>query len=677
MNRLNDEQMDRIIKEEMKKDTFISEKANSIFSNFNPQLEEKAVKNEDIERDNKNVINAVFYKRLNKVLSVAAVLLTVVLVGGTTLYFNRDKLQNNQNNQNETVTYTTNNLIKNEPMHFSNEQVIKEIEDDFVKVYLVGNRDIGVEFKSSYWDEVLGNVIVSSETYKIDGINDEIKDIFIGKAENSAVPYIFTIMKDGTAMYVDLHRYYNNYSEYYYVAMPIVGLYDVVGFEEKTRKFSYSNTDYTFVNAIRSDGKRKEIEIGKENNWDNTSSETFEKLNEKYVKAHEGKEIPDDGKGDFEVDGIHYYTINKDNEHVYCLKGDSMHRDLYRIERSTGKETCIATGISGMARDNSDGRISFYVIKNDYIIYELDDNIIYKDSSNNTVINEVTRVEEKTENQQENDKPNIQELSEFEKKVYESGNYYYSKNGHYCIKNPREANIAYYIENYELYRVIIPNNDSSTCVATGVDDLVVDEAKNLIVTVQPNCSVSDLHEGNVIFKEYNITNSRVIKTYSNENIEITLKDDGSLTARILEGGLQRLGYNSEKTTICEGVYYNMFGSTHGVENKQTHLYYASAKKGILTKAGKNARLCFVYEKSDGYVIAIDILSAIGCGSFTGAATSQCYIDGKIAKFEIAKFADDTDENGNAIPEYDTVFVLVKDKSGNEVLRHPYMPCEDI
>ena len=50
---------------------------------------------------------------------------------------------------------------------------------------------------------------------------------------------------------------------------------------------------------------------------------------------------------------------------------------------------------------------------------------------------------------------------------------------------------------------------------------------------------------------------------------------------------------------------------------------------------------------------------------------------KNSKFEIAKFADDTDENGNAIPEYDTVFVLVKDKSGNEVLLHPYMPCEDI
>ena len=92
MNRLNDEQMDRIIKEEMKKDTFISEKANSIFSNFNPQLEEKAVKNEDIERDNKNVINAVFYKRLNKILSVAAVSLTVVLVGGTTLYFKEIKI---------------------------------------------------------------------------------------------------------------------------------------------------------------------------------------------------------------------------------------------------------------------------------------------------------------------------------------------------------------------------------------------------------------------------------------------------------------------------------------------------------------------------------------------------------------------------------------------------------
>lgn len=682
MSKLNDEQMDRIIKEEFHKDKIISEKASSIFENFNPQTEEKSPIKEEINKTNKNVIDVQFYKKLNKILSVAAVSLTVVLVGGTTLYFNKDKLQNNVNNPNETITYTANNLIKNEPLHFSNEQVIKEIEDNYVKVYLVGNKDVGVEFKSFYWDELLGNVTVASEKYKIDGINGEVKDIFIGKAVNSVVPYIFILMKDSTAMYVDLHGHYGNYINLYYTAVSIDGLDDIVGFEEKTRKFSYSNTDYTYVNAIRSDGKRKEIEIGKVNDWEDTSSETFDKYNEKYINAHEGKAIPDDGKGDFEVDGIQYYTTNRDNKNLYCLKGDFMHHDLYRIERSTGKETCIASGINGMTRNDIGDRIKFYVIDNNFEIYELDDNIIYS-HSDGRIITEVTKNNQETKTQNKEGTQQNTEitkensgLSNFEKKVFESGNYYYNSLGHYCMQNSKDRNSAYHIENNELFRTNIADNDSVSWIATGIEDMYKDENGNLIAIGQPDFIIHDHSEPNITFREYNVTNSPIVETYSNENIEITLKKDGSLTTKILTGGLQRLGFYPGETTITENVLYNTFGSAHGVENKDTHFYYADAKKGILTPAGRNGRLCFVYEKGDGNVIAIDILNAIECGSFTGARTSECYIEGKIEKLYIAEFADDKDAEGNAIPKYKTVFALVKEKNGNERSIHMFMPCED-
>ena len=103
---------------------------------------------------------------------------------------------------------------------------------------------------------------------------------------------------------------------------------------------------------------------------------------------------------------------------------------------------------------------------------------------------------------------------------------------------------------------------------------------------------------------------------------------------------------------------------------------ADAQKGILAKAGKNGRLCFVYEKSDGYVVAIDIKNAIECGSFTGARTSQCYVEGTVEKLYIAKFDEDRDNNGNLVPPYETVFVLEKTKDGKERSINMVMPCED-
>lgn len=427
MSNLSDEQIDKIIKQSFKQDINISEKANAVFRNFDPQkareqqLREQQIKEQkfreqqlriqqmkveqeraqaqakqETNKTNQKVIEGLFYKRLNKFLSVAAVTLTVVLVGGTALYFNKDKLTNNTNNgQNTTTIIEARYLIKNEQLQYSKEQVVKEIENKFIKAYLVGSSDVGVEFYSTYWDEIgKKNTVVSSQIYKIDGITGPIEDIFLGSTGNSGLPYLFILLKDGTAMYVDLHGYSGYTSSLYYYASPIEGLTDIVGFEEKTRNYSYSTDEYIYVNAIRSDGKRKEIELDEVNSWYDTSTKTFDKYNEKYIKAHNGGEIPDDRKGDFTVDNIHYWGVDRDSRYVYCLKGEFANQSLYRVERSTGSETLLASGIGGMARDNPDGRISFYVNSNgNYVIYELDDNIIFRNNANNSIITEVTKTE--------------------------------------------------------------------------------------------------------------------------------------------------------------------------------------------------------------------------------------------------------------------------------------------
>ena len=115
MNKLTNEQMDEIIKAKFKSDRQISDKANSVFENFKQGQYNNPFINNFSKEDNKD---GLFYQKLNRILSVAAVSLTVVLVGGSALYFNKGNVfnQNNINNnssQGESVVYNQTNLVKN------------------------------------------------------------------------------------------------------------------------------------------------------------------------------------------------------------------------------------------------------------------------------------------------------------------------------------------------------------------------------------------------------------------------------------------------------------------------------------------------------------------------------------------------------------------------------------
>ncbi len=410
MNRLTDEQMDKIIKAKFKKDNQISDKANSVFENFNPKHYNNQFRNtsvENIENNNdqtiiheikeksnntaKKIIEVNFYQKLNRLLSVAAVSLTVVLVGGSALYFNRGR--NNSNSQTETIIYNQKYLVQNEKLEVSNEKITKEAEKGFVKVYMLGKQDIGINLTSTYWNQ-FDVEVKSTDCYKVANITENVSDIFIGEIGGAGMPYVFLLMEDGTVQYVDLHCYRNNV--FYFEATKLEGLYDVVEFEQKSRKYSYSNTDYEYVNAIRSDGLRKEIEIGMVNNWNDKETVNFNRLNEKYIKAHNKEAIVDDGKGDFTVDSVDFYSVNGEKEFIYCKKNNS----FYRIRKSNYNEECIATGVNGTARDNADGRISVYV-GDKYEIYSLDKNIVFK-NRNEQVINQVTTKQQTNNQLQEN-----------------------------------------------------------------------------------------------------------------------------------------------------------------------------------------------------------------------------------------------------------------------------------
>ena len=91
MNDFEEAKIDNIIKSKLKKDNYISNQANSVFENFNySEIRNKEKKTDNAKQNTINtakskVVQLSFYQKLNRVLSVAAVSLTVILVGGTAL----------------------------------------------------------------------------------------------------------------------------------------------------------------------------------------------------------------------------------------------------------------------------------------------------------------------------------------------------------------------------------------------------------------------------------------------------------------------------------------------------------------------------------------------------------------------------------------------------------------
>ena len=429
MNGLTEEQMDKIIKSKFKNDNFISDKANSVFANFdskqfNSQAKNNSAKQSETVNDeqsvrhdpnnkekhnnstktNGKIIEVTFYQKMNRILSVAAVSLTVVLVGGSALYFNKGG--NIFKKEPQTIIYNESSLVQNEKLELSNEKILKEVEQGYVKVYMLGKKDIGINLKSVYWDKY-GAKSESTDCYKVENITENVSDIFIGEISGYGVQCVFLLMEDGTIQYIDLNCYTNG--KFHFVATKLEGLTDVVGFEQKSRKFAYSNTDYKYVNAIRSDGLRKEIELGIVNNWTDKETVNYNKLNEKYIKAHNKESIVDDGTGDFKVGDTEYWRLKNEKEYVYYKKDEK----LYRVRQSDYSEECLATGAFGMVRTEGGFKI---LLSKEYEIFILDKNIKYVDE-NNQEINEVTtkkqnnELDNNTQNQNKEYNPYI-ELAE-------------------------------------------------------------------------------------------------------------------------------------------------------------------------------------------------------------------------------------------------------------------------
>ena len=225
-----------------------------------------------------------FYKRMNKILSIAAVSLCALVVGTGTMLFNRKPQVENIDIITKSVT------VRNEELRFSTEQVVKEHENNLVKASLIGNNEVAIQLKKEFINFYNLNLSPDKQ-YKVNNINKKVKDVFVGNIVSNKLPYVMLLMEDGTAEYVRIieeNGYLSNNYEFNFYSQGIIsGLYNVVGFEQNHRNYSYSSDSYYYINAIREDGRKKEIEIGYYNDWENTETKVYNKLNQKYIDEYE------------------------------------------------------------------------------------------------------------------------------------------------------------------------------------------------------------------------------------------------------------------------------------------------------------------------------------------------------------------------------------------------------
>ena len=104
----------------------------------------------------------------------------------------------------------------------------------------------------------------------------------------------------------------NKYEFNFYSQGKIQGLYNVVAFSQGSKFYYNSNEKYYYINAIRDDGKKKIIELGYFNDWDDTVDDVYNMLNENYIKKFNNskKEEIDNNKSENKVD-VNDVELNK------------------------------------------------------------------------------------------------------------------------------------------------------------------------------------------------------------------------------------------------------------------------------------------------------------------------------------------------------------------------------
>jgi len=284
------------------------------------------------------------------------------------------------------VTYEVS--VKNKELTFSNDEIITSSENNLVKASIIGEKQVAIQLKENFIN--LYNLKLSTDKqYEVSNITKNVKDVFVGCMVSFDIPYVLLVMEDGTAECIQVLNGISaptqNYEFNFYSQGKIDGLYNVVGFEQCTRNYTNSYELFYYINAIRADGKRKEIDLGYYNDWDDTSTITFDICNEKYLKKDKENDNTsnktDDGVKDTEANeqkeninqNIEYIQSQTDSNISYYLDNSN----LYKLDKTTDSTNCIANGVTSFYKDE-DGTLMAWLHEN-YTINETDYNILFSE----------------------------------------------------------------------------------------------------------------------------------------------------------------------------------------------------------------------------------------------------------------------------------------------------------
>lgn len=451
MNTL-DNLKDEYIKEKLKQDKTISNKANHVFENF------KITNKEDVLNQTEENNQTKKYKTINRYLAYAASFLFVIMVGVGTLAYKQS------NNNIGTQTTVNPAIIKNSEVLVSNEQIAKETENDYFAVKLTKENAVIIQLKQKAIDKYNANTTTDKQ-YEVSGVISIISDVFVGSIGSEESQYVMLLLKDGTIEYVDVLSNYSQYNEFNFKNDGLIyGYYDIVGFEQN--KESQNGTTKYCVYAINKDGVKEEIIIRDDN------EQKVKEDNEQKVVENLPTFTSQDGEKTFIInskpgDYIQMSGWAGASNNVYYIDNEC----LYHLSLVDGAKTKLITGVDSIKFDVNSEKVEV-TLKTNYVINKGDPYLNIKKD-----VISIKDYYNETEYTIKNEYGNADAVSTIKGRDFT------------VLPGGSARSYVYYISGSDLYEVQLVDNFPKRKIAEGIQSLTNSENEKIIATKGENTKV--------------------------------------------------------------------------------------------------------------------------------------------------------------------------------------------
>ena len=240
--------------------------------------------------------------------------------------------------------------VKNEEVKVEENVEKKVHENNLIKAVLTTDGNVAIQLKKDFLDYHKLKTD-TTKMYKVSGITGKVKDVFVCSMVSKEFPYVLLLMEDGTVEVVQILNEKTSstggtkgYEFEFYDQGKIEGLKNVEKFEEKTEPWVDSEKDFYYVNAIKKDGTRKQID-------------NLEYVNMNDVSTNRVTFRSQDGEKTYtiyadEEDYIQAFGWAGASNNVYYINDNC----LYHKSLVDGSETKLVTGVDSIYTDE-DGNI--------------------------------------------------------------------------------------------------------------------------------------------------------------------------------------------------------------------------------------------------------------------------------------------------------------------------------